>query len=173
LPEEIANKTYDTMSPEEKSIYHTHPIEGLKLIQNKKVIAGEGVNALLIQHHEFMDGSGYPYGLRKDRIHLMARICQIADELDELTSVKTGKQATLSPLEALSHMITKNITSTGGEKYDSVLLEQLKGIFKVPSSRPMDMKNVKELFERPVIPPKTTESFDQDLKRRKRIKRPG
>lgn len=60
-----------------------------------------------LQHHERLDGSGYPYGLKEDKIHPISRIVAIADVYSEMTSAGSGlpKQnlfGVLSDLHAMS-----------------------------------------------------------------------
>jgi putative two-component system response regulator len=55
---------------------------------------------IIRHHHEKWDGSGYPDGLRGEQIPLLARILQIADIYDALTSPRPYKRA-FSPREAL------------------------------------------------------------------------
>ncbi|MFD3272696.1 HD-GYP domain-containing protein [Paenibacillus dendritiformis] len=43
-----------------------------------------------LQHHERLDGSGYPYGLKEDEIHPVSRIVAIADVYSEMTSACSG-----------------------------------------------------------------------------------
>ena len=43
-------------------------------------------NAMILQHHERLDGCGYPYGLKSDNIHAYAKIAMLADVLDAITS---------------------------------------------------------------------------------------
>lgn len=54
-------------------------------------------------HHERYDGTGYPYGLRKNKIPLAARIVAVADVFDALTSIRTYKRA-WSEEEAISYL---------------------------------------------------------------------
>ena len=42
------------------------------------------VSLIALQHHERMDGSGYPYGLIGEDIHFLSRICACADVYDAL-----------------------------------------------------------------------------------------
>jgi HD-GYP domain-containing protein (c-di-GMP phosphodiesterase class II) len=56
---------------------------------------------IIRNHHERWDGSGYPDGLAGERIPLLARILQIADIFDALTSERPYKRA-LPPMEALA-----------------------------------------------------------------------
>jgi len=48
---------------------------------------------IVLYHHEALDGSGYPHGLKGDEIPLEARICAVADIFDALTSRRPYKEA--------------------------------------------------------------------------------
>lgn len=52
-------------------------------------------------HHEFLDGSGYPYGLTQDQIPVSARIIAVANVFDALTSHRPYKQAWSVPFALL------------------------------------------------------------------------
>ena len=66
----------------------------------KNVVAG---------HHEKLDGSGYPMGLKGEAIPLEARIIAVADVLDALTSHRHYKQAWTmdAAIAELEAMVTK------------------------------------------------------------------
>ncbi len=55
-----------------------HPITGY-LIAREILPANPEVAAAVLQHHERLDGSGYPYGLRGERVSLLARVIAVAD----------------------------------------------------------------------------------------------
>jgi putative two-component system response regulator len=59
--------------------------DNLPLLKYGKIIA--------LQHHEKIDGTGYPYGLKGDEIHPFAKIVAIADVFDALTSPRVYKKA--------------------------------------------------------------------------------
>lgn len=62
-----------------------HPELGATVLQE----TGNGFKdeyTVILQHHENCDGSGYPYGLKKDDIHYSARIVRIIDVYDALTT---------------------------------------------------------------------------------------
>lgn len=69
-----------------------------------------------LQHHERNDGSGYPFGIKIDKIHPFAKIVAIADVFDALTSERVYKKA-MSAETAFS-ILEKEI-----DKFDSVMLE--------------------------------------------------
>jgi HD-GYP domain-containing protein (c-di-GMP phosphodiesterase class II) len=56
-----------------------------------------------MQHHERVDGKGYPKRLRGNEIHIYAKICSVADVFDALVSKRPFK-AQLKPFEALKIM---------------------------------------------------------------------
>ena len=48
---------------------------------------------IVAYHHELMDGSGYPYGLKGEAIPVEARIITVADILDALVSIRPYKNS--------------------------------------------------------------------------------
>ncbi len=72
------------LSAEEFDLIKTHPLRGGRLLKSLrpliKLIPG------VLHHHEAVDGSGYPLGLKGDDIPLMARILAVADAFDAMTS---------------------------------------------------------------------------------------
>lgn len=75
----------------EWSLMRTHPELGLTLLDR----AGQSTRELLavLYHHERLDGSGYPYGLRAGAIPIEARIVAVADTYDALTSDRPYRHA--------------------------------------------------------------------------------
>jgi len=61
----------------------------------------------ILYHHENEDGSGYPCGLSREQIPLIAKICHIADVFDALTSKRSYKDPR-TPFEALKIMAGEN-----------------------------------------------------------------
>lgn len=80
----------------------THPFQGYKLLSDMNELTKES-RIIVLQHHEWMNGKGYPNGLAGNEIHEYARICSIADVYDALTSERPYK-AKKTPFEALSIM---------------------------------------------------------------------
>jgi len=68
-----------------------HLAAGFDLLA-KAGLANEEVEAVVRQHHERLDGSGFPLHLKGEEISLWARICAIADLYDVLTSDRPGYQ---------------------------------------------------------------------------------
>ena len=63
----------------------------------------EEVGEIVLQHHEKLDGTGYPNNLKMEEIGRFGRICAIGDVFDALTTRRSYKEA-LSKMTALTIM---------------------------------------------------------------------
>ena len=72
------------LTPEERTIIEDHPRIGLSILE--AVDLPEEVIRFVEDHHERLDGSGYPRGLRDDEVSIQARIAAVADMYDAVTS---------------------------------------------------------------------------------------
>jgi HD-GYP domain-containing protein (c-di-GMP phosphodiesterase class II) len=97
IPDKILLKP-GKLDPEERKLMETHVDKGREVL--RKILGDFGVDHLpdsLVMmnivgcHHEFMDGSGYPAGLKGDAIPVEARIVTVADIFDALTSRRPYK----------------------------------------------------------------------------------
>jgi HD-GYP domain-containing protein (c-di-GMP phosphodiesterase class II) len=92
----------------EMAVMRTHVEKGLEILQ--RVLAAQGladeaatrvITNLVATHHERLDGSGYPAGLRGDEIPVEGRIVAVADVFDALTHTRPYRQS-LSMEEGLA-----------------------------------------------------------------------
>ena len=91
VPNEVLTKA-GHLSDDEWSVMQGHPEAGRQRL--KKLFPSDMLlSTIALQHHEHIDGSGYPNHLQGDKIHLYARIVAIADVYDALTSVRPYKRA--------------------------------------------------------------------------------
>jgi putative two-component system response regulator len=86
------------LAPEEMEIVRQHPVVGESICAPLRSF--RGVLPIIRHHHERMDGSGYPDGLRGEQIPVAVRVMQIADIYDALTTSRPYRVA-LSSEEAL------------------------------------------------------------------------
>jgi hypothetical protein len=72
-----------------------HPMEGARRIHEFEWVLPRSsiLAAVAAQHHERIDGSGYPRGIEGDRMHRFAKMVAIADVYDALTSERPYKKA--------------------------------------------------------------------------------
>lgn len=90
VPHEILNKP-DRLTHSEFEIIKQHPVYGVELLA--AVDFPWDVKPIVRWHHEKIDGSGYPDGLRGDEIPLSAQIIGIADVYDALTTARSYRAA--------------------------------------------------------------------------------
>ena len=83
VPSEILNRP-GRLNPVEFGIIQSHPQVGYDII--KDVEFPWPVGEMILQHHERLDGSGYPQGLRGEEITLEARILAVADVVEAMAS---------------------------------------------------------------------------------------
>ncbi|WP_076416724.1 HD domain-containing phosphohydrolase [Shewanella sp. UCD-KL12] len=83
IPTQILNKP-STLTHEEFSLIKQHTIRGAEVFDG--MTFPWPIREMIIQHHERLDGSGYPYGLTADKICLEAKIIAVADVSDSILS---------------------------------------------------------------------------------------
>lgn len=97
----------------EETLYRLHCEYGVKLIGEH---VNPGVRAVIRQHHEWADGTGFPEGLKGPQINPLARIVAIADRYDTLCNPLRLADA-LPPAEALSTMFAHE-----AKRFDTAML---------------------------------------------------
>ena len=104
-----------------------HPTVGAEILQS--IPCYRALVPIVRFHHERWDGSGYPDGLKGDRIPLAARILSVVDCYDALTSDRPYRKA-LSHDEAIAFLQNES-----GHMFDPVIVETLLehlGTFEIP-----------------------------------------
>jgi HD-GYP domain-containing protein (c-di-GMP phosphodiesterase class II) len=90
IPDAILKKPGALTEAEWEKI-RLHPALGYGLIKEIKLV--RVVGDVILHHHEHFDGSGYPHGLKGDRIPLEARLFALADALDAITAHRPYRRA--------------------------------------------------------------------------------
>ena len=72
------------LTPEENELIRQHPVIGKRILENVQGL--EAYLGIVELHHENLDGSGYPHGLKGEETPLHARIVKVADAYDAITS---------------------------------------------------------------------------------------
>jgi len=135
IPDSILNKP-GPLTDEEFQIMKMHTIDGERIINKTIEMAGDAEflhNAKMIAayHHEFWDGTGYPYGLKGKEIPLQGRIMAVIDVYDALVSERAYKKA-------LSHEETvRVIMEKSGRHFDPLVAE----VFYKINDQIMDARN--------------------------------
>jgi putative nucleotidyltransferase with HDIG domain len=116
IPAEIIQKP-DKYGTQEQAIIQKHPEHGKEILSSLKNIDPVMIE-VVYEHHERMDGSGYPKGLKGHDISLGGRMVSILDVYDALTSDRPYNDAQ-SPTDVL-----KQLFAASPEKYDLELLQK-------------------------------------------------
>jgi HD-GYP domain-containing protein (c-di-GMP phosphodiesterase class II) len=90
IPDAILNKP-GPLDADEWTVIKRHPELGHEILLRVPSLRREA--EIVIAHHERIDGSGYPHGLRGEQIPLEARILAVADTYDVLVSNRPYRQA--------------------------------------------------------------------------------
>lgn len=114
----ILNKT-TALSDDEFTLIRHHPEWGyVRLINtHDKNLNMQDIANIAYQHHEHLDGNGYPNHLAEEQISEFARIVAITDVYDALTTQRPYKKA-YSP-----HIAYKIMTKCSGKQFDPLLLD--------------------------------------------------
>lgn len=103
IPEAILNKP-GALSEEEFKVMKSHPMAGHRLLSQGGLGHMPAAEACL-RHHEKMDGTGYPNGIKAQGLSVITRMSSICDVYDAITSERVYKKG-WSPGEALRKMAT-------------------------------------------------------------------
>lgn len=101
MPENLMQKP-SKLSPEEASIIQTHVDASISLLEEKEPLS-PNVKLGIREHHERMDGSGYPHGLAGVEISIFGRLAAIADSFAAMTSERPYG-ATRSSFDAMKEL---------------------------------------------------------------------
>ncbi len=117
VPTEVLNKAGD-LTDDEWTIMKRHPLAGLELVAD--IDFPGDVRAIIRNHHERWDGTGYPDGLAGTDIPFAARILCVADVYDALTTARSYR-------ESMSHARAVEVMRESQGQFDPELLEAFVG----------------------------------------------
>jgi putative nucleotidyltransferase with HDIG domain len=152
---EVAVKRIEELTAAEARIYRSHCVEGYRLLNSNAYNLPFNVLAGVLQHHEWIDGRGYPLALRGEKIHLFAKVIAIADLYDIMTSdgLKNHRITPWQAVEILVGQMFKKLDPEVAGIFLHQLREQLIG-------NPVRLNDGREalvvylgtdIFQRPVV----------------------
>jgi HD-GYP domain-containing protein (c-di-GMP phosphodiesterase class II) len=115
IDEAILNKPRKLTTQELEEV-KKHTVLGYNILKTVPAI-NEGVKLCALQHHEREDGSGYPLGVKGDKIHLYAKIVAIADMFHAMTSHRAHKKA------ASPYLVLEELYQEAFGKLDPALVQ--------------------------------------------------
>lgn len=123
VPIKILNKK-GSLTDEEFMEIQKHPIYGRNILQ-KNFNISDIVLSVVEQHHERVDGTGYPYGLKGNSISKYGKIACICDVYDALSSDRCYRKK-INPNE-----VYEFILSQSGKMFDGGIIQKFKDTFAI------------------------------------------
>jgi HD-GYP domain-containing protein (c-di-GMP phosphodiesterase class II) len=123
IPDAILTKPGRLTDDEFKKMKE-HPLIGANIMKQVRMLQAE--LPALAEHHERLDGRGYPFGLRDGQISLVGRVVAVADIFDALTSDRPYRAA-LSIEDALEILNENRDAHLDGECVDALIQAYVKG----------------------------------------------
>ncbi|HUW66219.1 MAG TPA: HD-GYP domain-containing protein, partial [Spirochaetia bacterium] len=108
------------LTPDETMEMRRHTQIGHRIAQSTPDLAP--VADMIVKHHEWWNGQGYPFGLKGEEIPLEARIIAIIDAYDAMTSDRPYRKA-VGPAEAEAEL-----RRCAGTQFDPVLVDAFIGV---------------------------------------------
>lgn len=121
IPSEILTRPVK-LSNIELSLIKEHSRNGYNIL--KDIDLPWPIADIVLQHHERLDGSGYPNGLKNDEIRLESRIIAVADVVEAITSHRPYRQAL-----GIEHALNE-IKKNSGILYDPAVVEACVQVFE-------------------------------------------
>lgn len=123
IPIKILNKA-GALSQEEYEIIKKHTIYGEEILKKSKAFSEIAIKAVA-EHHERVDGNGYPNGHKENEFSIYGKIVSISDVYDAITNDRCYRKK-YSPSEAYEFILAGN-----GSKFDEKLVNYFKETFAV------------------------------------------
>ncbi len=115
IPEHILNNQ-GSFGPEEFEMMKRHPAIGDKLLEGLHFL--DNSRKIVHEHHERVDGTGYPRGLKGSEIGLLSKIVSVADAYDAMTSVRPYRKKVMSPEDAV-----RELERQAGTQFDARVVQ--------------------------------------------------
>jgi HD-GYP domain-containing protein (c-di-GMP phosphodiesterase class II) len=100
VPEHVLNKA-GALSEADWLLLRAHPVRGAEHLRSQGVVS-DIILRVTLEHHERMDGTGYPRGLRGDQLHPLSKICAVVDSFDAMTACRPFKNRVKTIAEAVT-----------------------------------------------------------------------
>lgn len=121
IPDAVLQKP-ERLTEEEFQMMKEHPVIGFEICQPLGL--GEGILMLIRNHHEKLDGSGYPDGLKLGELPLLLRIICVADAFDAMSSYRPYRKSMDTQVR------NEQLNRFAGTQFDPIIVETLKSLLR-------------------------------------------
>lgn len=121
IPEHILNKT-EKLTDEEFNLIKEHSKIGYEAIKELDFL--KDVSEIILQHHERVDGKGYPNGLKSDNINYLSKILSLCDSYDAMTSDRAYRK------KLDLNAVTQELQKSSGTQFDPQLTTEFIGFLE-------------------------------------------
>lgn len=121
VPVEILNRSA-ALTPEEETLIRQHPQISYDALKNLE--APWPLADIILQHHERLDGTGYPNKLRGDQILIESRILAVADVVEAMTARRPYRES--FSLE----VALEEVKGGAGTRYDPIVVNACEELFR-------------------------------------------
>ncbi|MDD4588551.1 MAG: HD domain-containing protein [Heliobacteriaceae bacterium] len=115
IDQAIITKPVPLMRPDEAAMYRKHPQLGFEVLRKVRELSIISAH-VAFQHHETLDGQGFPRRLNGDKIHVFAKIVAVADFFDLLVHGGVGRKV-------LPHLACEAVMSLVGSKFEHAVVD--------------------------------------------------
>ena len=103
IPKEVLNKP-GKLTNEEFDMIKKHPIYGYNFVKNNNKLS-EGTKQGILMHHEKIDGTGYPLGVKTSKIHRFGRLLSVVDVYDALVTKRPYRDDMIEQATAIEMLL--------------------------------------------------------------------
>lgn len=139
VPDAILNKP-GRLDDDEFQLMKAHPVIGYEIC--RPLMLSEGVLMLIRNHHEKLDGSGYPDGLKGGELPLSLRVVCVADAFDAMSSRRPYRN-----VMDIDKVISE-LSRGAGTQFDPVVVEMLKDLLQGGHLNPVYLSQWDHLRDR-------------------------
>ena len=123
MPKELILKRPSLMSQAELEVYKKHPEFAEQILSNNLMI-GQNVRQIILQHHEYYNGTGFPNGLKRSKVLSISNIISLCDDFVHcMTTNQTQPPDTLKQILENPQQV---------QRYNSLILENFIKVFVDP-----------------------------------------
>ena len=116
IPEDLLNKT-ETVTQDEWKVLRSHAEKSHEHLSEQGV-KDEMILRVALEHHERLDGSGYPKAIKAEQMHVMSKIAAVVDSFDAMTACRPFKNRVKTIAEAVAVL-----QGDAPAKYDEKIVE--------------------------------------------------